>query len=65
MRRLAFPVAAALDDDLVAGIGQPIEGTVAEYGILKESQPLVHGAVAGDHEAGDLVLVEDQLVEIR
>ena len=61
---LPLPVAAALDDDLVAGVGQAIKGAVAQYGILEETQPLVHGPVAGDHEAGGPVPVEDQLVQV-
>ncbi len=37
---------------------------VAQYGVLKEAQPLLHGPVAGDDEAGGPVAVEDQLVEV-
>ena len=64
MRGLALPVALALDDDLVAGVGQAVQRAVAQNGVLEESQPLVHGAVAGDDEAGCPVPVEDQLVEV-
>ena len=64
MRGEPFPVAAALDDDLVAGVGQAVEGAVTEDGVLEESQPLVHGPVAGHHEAGGPVAVEDQFIEI-
>ena len=49
---LPFPVAGALDDNLVAGVGQPVESAVAEDGVVEETQPFVHGPVAGDHEAG-------------
>ena len=51
MWRLSFPVAGAFDDDLVAGVGQAVEGTVAEDGVVEEAQPFVHGPVAGDDEA--------------
>ena len=64
MRRQAFPVALALDGYLIAGVGQPIEGAVAQNGILEEAQPFVHRPVAGDHEAGGPVPVEDQLVKV-
>ena len=64
VRRLALPVALALDDDLVAGVGQPVESTVAEYGIVEEAEPFVHRPVAGDHEAGGPVAVKDQLIEV-
>ena len=59
-----FPVAGAFDDDLVAGVGQPVQGAVAEDGIVKKAEPFVHGPVAGDDEAGRPVAVEDELVEI-
>ena len=50
MRRLVLPVALALDDDLVAGVGQAVESAVAEHGVFEETEPLVHRPVAGDHE---------------
>ena len=46
--REALAIAGALDDDLVAGIGQEIEGAVAQDGVVEEAQPFVHGPVAGD-----------------
>ena len=52
VRRMALRVAAALNDDLVAGVGQPVQGSVDQNGGIKEAQPLVHGPVAGDDEAG-------------
>ena len=64
MGRLTSPVTGALYDDLVAGIGQPVQGAVAEDGVLEESQPFVHGPVAGDDEAGDPVAVEDQFIKV-
>ena len=59
MRRKPFPVAGALDDDLVSGVGQTVQGAVAEDGIVKETEPFVHGPVAGDDETGRPVSVED------
>ena len=64
MRRQPFPVAAAFNDDLIAGVGQAIEGAVAQYGILEQSQPLLDSTVAGDDEAGRAVPVEDELVQV-
>ena len=64
MRRLSFPVAGALDDDLVTGVGQAVQGAVAEDGIIEETEPLVHGPVAGDDEAGRPMAVEDELVQV-
>ena len=43
-------VAGALNDDLVAGIGQAVQGAVAQDGIIKESQPLLYCPVAGDNK---------------
>ena len=57
-------MAGAFDDDLVAGVGQAVQGAVAEDGIVKEAEPLVHGPVAGVDEAGRPVPVEDELVEV-
>ena len=64
MWREPFPVAGAFDDDLVAGVGQPIQCAVAQDGVIEETQPFVHGPVAGDDEAGRPVPVEDEFVEV-
>ena len=45
-------VAGALNDDLVAGVGQAVQGAIAQDGIIEEAEPLVHSPVAGDDEAG-------------
>ena len=37
---------------------------VAQDGVLEQAQPLVHGTIAGDDEAGHPVPVEYELVEI-
>ena len=60
----SLPVAGALDDDLVAGVGQAVQGAVAEDGIVEEAEPFFDGPVAGDDEAGGPVAVEDEFVEI-
>ena len=52
MRRQPFPVAGALDDNLVAGVGYAVQGAVAQDWIVKQAEPFVHGPVAGDDEAG-------------
>ena len=52
MRREFFPVAVSLDDDLVAGVGQAVQGTVAQDWVIKEAEPFLHGPVGGDDEAG-------------
>ena len=62
--RESFSIAGAFDDDLVAGVGQPVEGAAAEDGVVKETEPLVDGTVAGDYEAGRPVPVEDEFIQI-
>ena len=42
MWRESLPVARALDDDLVAGIGEAVQGAVAQDGIIEEAEPFVH-----------------------
>ena len=41
MGRQFLPVAGPLNDDLEAGIGQPVQGAVAQDGIIKESEPFL------------------------
>ena len=64
MGRQFLSVAGPLDDDLVAGVGQPVQGAVAQDGIIEEAEPFLHGPVAGDDEAGDPVSADDQLVKV-
>ena len=45
MRRLAVPVTGDFDDDLVAGVGQPVQGAIPQNMVVKEAQPLNHGLV--------------------
>ena len=37
MERQTLPAALAFYDDLVAGVGEPVESAVAEDGIVEES----------------------------
>ncbi len=39
-------VAGALNDDLVAGIGQAVQGAVAQDGIVKQSQIVERGSLS-------------------
>ena len=64
MGRESLPVAASLDDDLIRGIGQAVERAVSQYGVFEETEPLFHGPVAGDDEAGGPVTADDQLVQV-
>ena len=64
MWRQPLALAGALDDDLVAGVGQAVQGAVAEDGVVKETEPFVDGTVAGDDEAGRPVSVEDEFIQI-
>ena len=45
------PGSWTLDDDLVAGVGETVQGAVAQDGIVEEAEPLLHRPVAGDDEA--------------
>jgi hypothetical protein len=45
MRRQSLAIAGAFDDDLVAGVGQPVQGAVAQDGVGEETEPLIHGVV--------------------
>ena len=42
----SLAVAVAFDDDLVAGVGEAVEGAVAEDGILEKAEPSLHRPVA-------------------
>ena len=58
--RQPFSVAGTLDGDLVAGVGQAVQGAVAEDGIVEEAKPFFDGPVAGDDEAGGPVADEEE-----
>ena len=52
MGRKPFPIAGSFDDDLMAAVGQPVEGAVAWDGVVEEAEPFLHGSFGGDDEAG-------------
>ena len=64
MGRELLPVAGTLYDNLEVGVGQPIEGAVAEDGVVEEAEPFLHGPVGVDDEAGDPVAADDELIEV-
>ena len=64
MGRQFLPVAGPLDDDLEAGIGQPVQGAVTQDGVIEEAEPFLHGPIAGYDAAGYPVSADDQLVEV-
>ena len=45
MRGQALAVAGAFYDDLVAGVGETVEGAVSQDGVVEESEPLVDSPV--------------------
>ena len=57
MREEPFSIAGTLDDHLVAGIGQTVQGAVAQDGVVEETESFLHGPVGCDDEAGDPVTV--------
>jgi len=62
--RESFAVAGTLDNDLVTGISQAVQGTVAQDRVIKQSQPLFYCPVAGDDKAGLTVSGDYQFVEV-
>ena len=47
MRGQTFTVAGALDDYLIAGVSQPVQGAVPQDGIVEEAEPFFDGPIAG------------------
>ena len=64
MRQQLLSVAGPLDDDLVTGVGQAVQGAVAQSGIIEEAEPFLHSPIAGDNEAGNPASAHDQFVEV-
>jgi len=64
MWRESFTVAGTLDDNLVAGISQTVQGAIAQDRVIKQSQPLFYCPVAGDDKAGLAVPGDNQLIEV-
>lgn len=50
MQRESLAVALAFDDDLVAGVGQPVEGAAREDRVVKQAAPSSDGAHGGEAE---------------
>lgn len=57
-------VAGVFDDDLVAGIGQAIQGAVSKDGVIKQPQPFLYRPVTGHNKAGLAVSGDNQLIEV-
>ena len=64
MGRKPFSVAGTFYDNLIAGIGQPVEGAVAQDGVIEQAKPFLYGPVGGDDEAGDPVTADYELIEV-
>ena len=64
MGRQFLSVAVSLNDDLETGVGQAVQGAVAQDRVVEEAEPFLHGPIAGDDEAGDPVSADDQFVQI-
>ena len=64
VRRESLAVALAVDHDLAAGAGEPVEGAVAEEWIVEQAESLLDGAIGGDCAAGGSVAGDDQFVEV-
>ena len=65
MGREFFTVAVSLDDDLVAGVGQPVQDDVAEDRVVEEAESFLHSPIAVDDEAGQPMPVEQEFLETR
>ena len=59
-----FSISGSLDDDLVAGVGQPVEGAVAEDVVVEETELFLHGFVGGNNEEGGPLTADWELVGV-
>lgn len=59
--RESFPVTGAFDYDLVAGIGQPVQGVIAQDRIIKQPQLFFDCPVTDDCQAGLEVFGDEAL----
>ncbi len=64
MRRELLTIALALDDDLVGGVGQAVQGAVAQDRVVKQCQPLLNCSVGSDRKARCPVPGNDQFVQV-
>ena len=46
VRREPLAVALALDHDLIGGVGEPVEGGVAEDRVVEETEPFLDGSMS-------------------
>lgn len=64
MKGEPFAIAGTLDDDPVAGVGQQVQGAVAEKWVVEETEPILHGPVGCDDVAVDSVTANYELVAV-
>ena len=57
-------VAGSLDDDLMRGVGQPVQSAIAEDGIVEQAEPFVHAPIGSDAKARSSMTLDDELVQI-
>jgi hypothetical protein len=62
---LTVPVAFAVDDEVVGGRGEPVDGGLGEERVGHQGQPFGRVTVGGDDRRGPPVAFNDGLVEIR
>ena len=46
------------------GVGQSVQGAIAENGIVEEAQPFVRAAIGSDAKARSSMTLDDELVQI-
>ena len=63
MGRKLLAVAGTLDDDLVAGVGQPVKGAVAVNGFVKETEQFLHGPIGCGDVAEDAMPTDYELIQ--
>jgi len=57
-------VTVTLRDNLVGVMGEAVEGTLGQDGIVEEGDPLLDGPVGGDDGGAPAVALDDDLVEV-
>ena len=64
MRGLSFTIAGALYDNLVTAVGQTIQSTVSQDGVVKQAEPFIDCPVTGDDKARVAVSGDYQLIKV-
>jgi hypothetical protein len=59
------PEARPLHHDLMGPVGEAIEGTVGEDGVVEQGDPFLDGAMARDHRGGPTMPFDEDVVEGR